>query len=133
MKKAVKQVEVKKPVVVKGKPTDKPKTRRKTIKIEHYEPPKVTFVDKAVKGEVINGGFKNELKELDAEKIAKFQKQLDDHIDAWHSDPKSTNLLNEYLGLSLVEYKKLLGDPTHIEDIVKDRLKKAAKASKKKK
>lgn len=133
MKKAVKQVESKKPVVVKTKVADKPKTRRKTIKIEHYDPPKVTFVDKAVKGEVVNGGFKNELKELDAEKIAKFHKQLDDHIDAWHSDPKSTNLLNEYLGLSLAEYKKLLGDPTYIEDIVKDRLKKAAKASKKKK
>ena len=109
-----------------------PKTRRKTIKIEHYDPPKVTFLDKAIKGEVVSGGFKGPDKVIDKAKVDLFNKQLDQHIDAWHADPKSTNLLHEYLGLTAVEYKKLLSDATYIEDLVEDRNKKAAKASKKK-
>lgn len=109
-----------------------PKTRRKTIKIEHYDPPKVTFLDKAIKGEVVSGGFVGVDKVVDKAKVELFNKQLDQHIDAWHADPKSTNLLHEYLGLTAVEYKKLLSDATYIEDLVEDRNKKAAKASKKK-
>jgi hypothetical protein len=98
------------------KPTERQKpmtkNRRKLLKIQQYKPPEITFADLAIKGKVT---------------IA----DLDTHIDKWHEDPESTNLLHEYLGLTPVEYKKLLADPANaLQEIVEKRIKKKSKTKK---
>ena len=69
-----------------------PKKRRKRIEIKEYAPPEVTFIDKVVDGKATI---------LD----------LDPHIDMWHLGEEATNLLHEFLGLTFVDYKKLLSKP----------------------
>lgn len=98
------------PSKVEAKVDDKPlKGRRKLLKIQQYPPPEVTFIDLAMKGKVTMA-------------------DLDTHIDMWHDNPESTNLLHEYLGLTPVEYKKLLSDTQNgLQEIVEKRLKKKAK------
>lgn len=127
-KKETKEVKAKaaKPAKVEA---DKP--RRKTIKIQHYDPPKVTFLDKAIQGQFLTEPKLGENGEPMVEEFkAEIGKILDDHIDAWHADPQATNLLHEYLGLNDKEYKKLLGDPEYLTKLVESHKKKSAKKKK---
>lgn len=133
-KKTVAKKEVAKPkekkatvVVVKPKKqkVEKPMSalKAKKAKIPNFPPPAITFFDKALKGEINSSGFKDEDGNPNIEVIEKFHKDLDDHVDMWFEDEEGCNLLNDYLGLSPVEYKKTLSDPHYFEELVKSRTK----------
>lgn len=100
------------------------KGKRKIIKIENYPPPEVTFLDKLVKGELKLEPILNPAGEVIGNKLSEI---LDNHIDAWHADPKATNLLHEYLGFTLEEYKKTLNNINSVEKIIEDKKKELEK------
>lgn len=101
--------------------------KAKRAKIPTFPPPKVTFMDKALKGEISCFGFFDkvvdeetgkETEVLNQEKFDKFIAEFDSYVDLWFEDVEGCNLLNDYLGLTPKEYKSVLSNPTNIEKLV---------------